>query len=96
VTRLGEFSLVETFLSLDNFMKGTSIEQIFGQEFSLKKVALLSLSKYSLGHFLGDFFKKASGHPDSYVHIGTRFTKTQTIKTVKLFICLRLILSIEI
>jgi hypothetical protein len=44
-------------------MRSTSIEEIFGQFFSPKKVRLLSLPKYMFGLQFGPFLTKASGQP---------------------------------
>jgi hypothetical protein len=61
VTRLGEFSPFEPFLSLGIFTEPSYILSLIFGHFLLKS----SIFEYGLGYILGDFFTTASGHTDN-------------------------------
>jgi hypothetical protein len=68
VTRLGEFSPVGLLFTMV-FFKIIFLYNIFGYFFHKKPVInLVILTKYGSGYILGDFFKKASGHPVCTYH----------------------------
>jgi hypothetical protein len=64
VTRLGDFSPLGRFFTLDSFMKNTQLAQICVQLISKVKVMYYYLTKNGLGYILGNLKKKnLSGHP---------------------------------
>jgi hypothetical protein len=63
---LGEFSPIGRLFTLGSSFKITEVAQIFGQLFLHgSSYGLHNCAKNVFGYSLGDFFIKASGHPDS-------------------------------